>query len=132
MRYLCDRNLGRYIIPNTLRQHGIDVIVFDEYFKNLQYDENGDDEWLSETQAQGWIVLTKDVRMRKNSAERQAIINYKIGCIAIGSGNYKGYAMAQMFLAAWSKIEVISLNEQRPFYYVIWKDGTLHPRNLYK
>src|SRR2546430_609726 len=128
MRFLCDRSLGRHKVRAALRAHGIDAIALDDHL--LLYHEDGDDVWLSDVGQRGWIVLTKDSKMRARAPEKQALITYNIGCFAIAAGNRTGDEMASIFLAAWKQIEAISANEPRPFYYVVHKDGSVHRRML--
>ncbi len=70
MIVFCDRALGRKIIPDALRAIGVQVEVHDAHFPQ----ETRDDEWLPWVGQWGWIVLTKDNKMRGRATEKDALI----------------------------------------------------------
>jgi len=58
--FFLDRSLGKHIVADALRQAGAEVQLHDDYFSQDARDE----EWLQEVGRRGWIVLTKDDRIR--------------------------------------------------------------------
>jgi len=56
--------LGQKIIAENLRQSGVTVEIHDHHFPQNALDED----WLSEVGERGWIVLTKDDRIRYRPA----------------------------------------------------------------
>jgi uncharacterized protein with PIN domain len=73
LTFFLDRALGNKVIANALRVAGADVHVHSDYFAPDARDE----EWLARVAQQGWIILTKDTRIRYRTVERHALINSK-------------------------------------------------------
>jgi hypothetical protein len=66
----CDRSLGRYKVPERLREILPVVHAHDELFA-----QDVDDEvWLRVAGERGWIVLTRDDRIRYRPAEQRALL----------------------------------------------------------
>ena len=42
-----------------------------------------DEEWLAEAGREGWVVVTRDKRIRSRAAERQAILDHDVGCFIL-------------------------------------------------
>src|SRR5262249_54932445 len=66
--FFIDRSLGRKKVPEALRAAGLEVRVHDELFPQGTQDVV----WLSEAGANGWVVVTRDDRIRYNQLEKQA------------------------------------------------------------
>lgn len=72
--YFVDRNLGKRIVPGILRTAGVQVEAHDDHFAQNVTDE----EWLRYVGAKGWVVLTKDHRIRYRLAELTALKEAKV------------------------------------------------------
>ena len=59
-----------HVVAEALRAHGERVVVHDEYFAA----DAPDVQWLRQVGEKGWVVLTKDARIRTNALERQALL----------------------------------------------------------
>ena len=59
-----------------------------------------DSVWLPFVGQQGWIVLTKDKRIRFNQLEKTAVRRYRVLEFYFLSGNFTGLEMAQILVAA--------------------------------
>jgi uncharacterized protein with PIN domain len=68
-QFFFDRSMGKSI-PRAFALLGLDVVVHDDHFGQA----TPDDVWLAVVGEQGWIVITKDDRIRFNEAERAALI----------------------------------------------------------
>jgi len=55
-----DRSLGRRQVAEALRNAGARIEIHDDHFGP----ETTDEDWLREAGRRGWIVLTKDARIR--------------------------------------------------------------------
>lgn len=84
-----------------------------------------DEVWLAEVGTKGWIVLTKDDRIRYHPLERQALIENDVGAIILPRGNLKAEDMAKIFITALPAIKRIALRESRPFIYRVSASGAL-------
>jgi hypothetical protein len=81
--FFLDRSLGRYDVAAGLRQHGVTGHIHDDHFAPGATDE----EWLSAVGPRGWIVLTKDTRIRYRAVERMALMQAGVRAFVLGSGN---------------------------------------------
>ena len=119
--FFLDASLGRKVIAEALRQAGEQVIVHDERFDPGTKDEV----WLAEAGNQGWVVLTKDDKIRYHPIERQALLEARVAAIILPKGNVKAEEMAKAFVAALPKIKRLLRRETRPFIYRLSAGGTL-------
>jgi hypothetical protein len=69
--FFVDRSLGRHIIPNALRDAGALVELHDDHFSQ----DAKDQVWLAEVGKRGWVVLTKDKRLRYRALETNALMS---------------------------------------------------------
>ena len=60
LTFFLDRNLGKHIIADILREAGARVAVHDDHFPT----DAKDNEWLPAVGKNGWVVLTKDKRIK--------------------------------------------------------------------
>lgn len=61
-----DRALGAEDVPTALREAGATVEVMDDHFPDV----SDDSEWIVAVTQRGWVILTKDKRIRRNRLER--------------------------------------------------------------
>ena len=62
--------------------------MHDEYFPSDARDE----EWLAEVGRRGWVVLTKDTRIRYRTTELAALMRSGVTAFVLTSGNLRGAA----------------------------------------
>jgi uncharacterized protein with PIN domain len=67
--FFLDRSLGKKMVAEALRAAGAKVEVHDDHFAQDAQDEV----WLTEVGSKGWVVLTKDQRIRFRVIEREAL-----------------------------------------------------------
>ncbi len=96
LTFFLDRALGNKVIANALRATGADVRVHSDHFAQDARDE----EWLAQVGQQGWIILTKDTRIRYRTIERNALMNARVRAFVLVSGNLSGQEMAKIFVKA--------------------------------
>lgn len=80
--FFTDRDLGR-ALPSTLRAAGFTVEQFDDHFGPATSDED----WLASVGKLGWIVLTRDTRIRYKPTERDAVMEHGVGLIVLVGSN---------------------------------------------
>jgi hypothetical protein len=71
----------------------------------------------------GWVLLTKDKKIRFNELERSAIQRYRVREFYFASGNYSGAEMAEMLVAALRDIARFCRRYNAPFIASISKSG---------
>src|SRR4051812_30434760 len=74
LTFFLDRNLGKKAVADALRQADVEVHVHDDHFPP----DTRDEEWLAEVGKRGWIVLTKDTRIRYRSSELTALVKANV------------------------------------------------------
>jgi hypothetical protein len=107
-RFFLDRSLGRIAVPTLLRASGLELVTLAERY-GVPADQNVSDEvWLKEAGKRRELVLFKDRRIRYRTAERAAIVRFKVQCFCISSGNLTGEEMASRILANLDRIIEVS------------------------
>ena len=100
--FFVDRSIGRKVIPAALRQAGEEVRVHDDLFPQDAKDED----WLTEVGKRGWIVLTKDTRIRYHTIEVNALRAAAVRAFVLtAKGDLSGQEMAEVFVKALPAIK---------------------------
>lgn len=119
--FFLDRSLGKKTVAQVLRDAGANVEVHDDHFPQDAHDEI----WLKEVGVRGWVVLTKDQRIRFRVIEREALKAAGVRAFVLTAGDIDGAAMATIFLKSLRKIIRLCEKEPAPFIATISKKGTL-------
>jgi PIN like domain len=112
-----DRGLGRYLVPQALRDAGLVVHTMVEVFGSREQDV-ADDEWLERAGRDGWIVFTKDKRIRYRHVEIEAIRTHGVKAFVLASGNLTGQQQAARFVANLGRIRTVA-QEDGPYVYAV-------------
>ena len=120
--FFVDRSLGKKVIPAALRQAGEQIKTHDELFPQNTPDET----WLTEAGRQGWIVLTKDTRIRYHAHEIAALLNSGVRAfILTARGDLTGAEMAEIFIKALPSIKRMAGSIPAPFIARVHRDGSV-------
>lgn len=106
-----DRSLGRYVVADALREAGARVEVHHDHFE----DTAPDVDWLHEVGRRGWVVLTKDMAIRRRLMEREAIIGANVRAFFLTSGELRGEEMAAIFAKHLRRITSLVASHKPPF-----------------
>jgi PIN domain-containing protein len=87
-------------VPEALRAAGVDIRVHDELFPQGTQDVD----WLKEAGANGWIVITRDDRIRYNQLEKQAVTAARLRFFSITSSSLTGEEAASLIVSALDRI----------------------------
>jgi len=87
-----------------------------------------DTAWLPVVGQRGWILITKDKRIRFNDLEKEAVFFYGVREFYFTSGNHTGAEMAMMLFAALPEIIRLCGKQAPPFIASITKAGKVHLR----
>lgn len=118
--FFIDRALGKRIVEE-LRKAGHVVHAHDDHFQQTALDI----EWLPVIGEKGWVLLTKDARIRKNSVEKNVLIQSNVAAFFLTSGNCTGEENLQIILKAMARIERTVKKINRPFIAIILRDSTV-------
>ena len=109
-------------MAGILRAAGLHIEIHDDHFTQDAKDE----EWLQVAGEKGWIVITRDERIRYRAAARQVIRRAKVRMfVLVAHGNLRIETLAEIFLKALSRVRVITPQQKRPFIAKIWRDGNV-------
>jgi PIN like domain len=102
--------MGR-AIGRRLNAEGLRVELHDSHFRQ----GTPDADWLPVVGERGWIVLTKDTRIRYRPAEKQALLGAGVRAFAFTSGSLSGAQMGDAIVKALPKILALLASHQRAF-----------------
>ena len=119
--FFLDRSLGKHIVADALRQAGAEVQVHDDHFRQ----EARDEEWLREVGRRGWIVLTRDDRIRYRAHERTALIQAGVRAFVLVRRSLSGPAMAAAFVNALPAMQRFVATHQAPFIARVTQTGNI-------
>ena len=108
-------------MATALREAGAVLHIHDDHFPPDAKDED----WLAEVGRHGWIVLTKDYRIRYRHVERLALMKAGVAAFILTSGDLQGEEMAQIFVKALPKMTRFLQKHAKPFIAKIAKDGSV-------
>ncbi|HKY07067.1 MAG TPA: hypothetical protein VJQ55_02450 [Candidatus Binatia bacterium] len=119
--FFIDRCLGRKIVAQALRELGGTVEIHDDHFAPDAKDED----WLVEVGNRGWIVLTKDDRIRYRITERTALASARVRTFVLASSQLHGAEMASAFVKALPKIKELIAKYPPPFIGRVSRSGNI-------
>lgn len=113
--YFVDRSLQCRLVVRALQDAGANLRLHSEHFD----DDEDDQVWLPEAARRGWVILTRDKRIRRRPIEKQALMGSGARAFVLSSGNMRGQEMADLLVANLHKIERVVLNTNPPFVAVV-------------
>ncbi len=116
-----DRSLGKKVVANALRNSGYTVEIHDDHFPP----DAPDYVWLTEVSRRGWMVFTKDKRIKHRVAELHAVVSSGAMVFTLSGGSVKGGEMAQIFVNAMPKIVLYASENSGPFIVRVGRTGKL-------
>lgn len=108
-------------MADALRRAGVEVHVHDDLFPPDARDED----WLREVGRRGWVVLTKDDRIRYRTAERTVLLNAGVAAFTLVARNLRGAEMAEVFVKALPAIIRFAARNTPPFIAKVTRDGSV-------
>ena len=117
--FCIDEALGGTVVASALRAAGHRV----ERLIDHHPPGTRDAVWLPDIGQRGWVLLTKDKRMRYRPAEILAIVKHGVRAFALTGGNMKASEMADSFLTAVPKMKRILAKTPTPFVASVTKGG---------
>ncbi|MDJ1184371.1 hypothetical protein [Roseofilum casamattae] len=117
--FFIDRCLGKHPIAEMLAETGITVEIHDDHFDQ----DTPDLCWLPKIGQWGWIILTKDARIARNTSERQAVARVGVRMFTLASKNLTGEQTAIAFRDALNSMLKFVEKHPAPFIAKVYKDG---------
>ncbi len=116
-----DRNLGKHIIANLLRDNGMAIEVHDDHLLPAAPDED----WIALVGRKGWVAVTKDRNVRYRMAELQAIRQHSARVVVIRMKNATGPEIADVLIKGRKRIALFTAKTPAPYVAGIQKSGTV-------
>lgn len=114
-----DRSIPRSV-AEALKLVRADVRWLEDEFPH----DASDAEWLREMGIRGWLVIGRDRRIRYRPAEKQAILDYRVGYFCIAQdANPTRWEYLRLIVGTLDRMEMLFATTARPFIYGIYKDG---------
>lgn len=117
--FFIDRSLGSRYVAQALRDAGAQVEVHDDHFPQ----DTPDVAWLTEVGRRGWIVLSKDERIRRNRVERETLHAAGVRAFFLTQQNITGPEMAALFKQVLHGMVKRANMQPAPFIYTISRSG---------
>ena len=106
--FFLDRSLGKHKVAAALREASVRVEIHDDHFPPNAKDSD----WLPVVGERGWVVLTKDDRIRYRRHEREALLDAGVRAFVLTNRNLTGDDMATLFAEALPKIRKLASKER--------------------
>ena len=94
--FFIDRSLGVEPLRTGLIEAGLTVTVHDDYFARDEEDRV----WLQRVGELGWVVFTKDKKLRYRPLEIAALRQIAARVFVLTAGNLRGNEIASVFSAS--------------------------------
>jgi len=94
--FFIDASLGGKTLAEALRNAGAKVEIHNDHFVQGTPDED----WLREAGARGWVVLTKDDRIRYHELERLALMSARVRSFVLTAKGLRATEYAALFVNA--------------------------------
>lgn len=102
------------------------ILVFDDLFPQ----DVADDVWLREAGERGWVVLTKDEKIRRRPGEQRAIVEAGVRCFCLHpTKGMTGEDMAEVLARALPRILRIAVADPGGYVKIVNRTGRI--RHLY-
>jgi len=109
------------MVADALRQAGAVVELHDDHFRQ----DAEDVEWLRDVGSRGWIVLTRDDKIRHRSHERTALIQASVRAFVLARRTLSGPAMAEAFVQALPAMRRFVAQHPAPFIARVTQAGSV-------
>jgi hypothetical protein len=117
--FFIDRSLGGRLVAQALRGAGAKVEIHDDHFPQ----DTPDVDWLTEVGRRGWVVLSKDERIRRNPLERAALKQAGVRAFFLTKQGLTGPEMAALFVQALKGMRNRAMSQPAPFIYTLSAGG---------
>jgi predicted nuclease of predicted toxin-antitoxin system len=119
--FFIDRSLGVEPIRAELVNAGLKIEIHDDHFPRAEEDRV----WLQAVGERGWVVLTKDQKLRYRPLEIAALRASNARVFVLTAGNLRGGEIAAVFLTALPQICQLLLEQPGPFVARVSRPGNV-------
>ncbi len=119
--FFIDRSLGIEPLKTELTGAGLVVKIHDDHFAR----DEEDSVWLRVVGERGWIIFTKDQKLRYRPLEIAALRASRARVFVLTAGNLRGGEIAAVFVSALPRICRILNSCDGPFVARISRSATV-------
>jgi len=119
--FFIDRSLGRRRLPDALREVGCTVHTMWDVYGPGAEQRVADIDWVTESSAKGWVLLSKDQKMRYRTVERAAIEEAQARVFLLTNQQLPGPEQVEWFLNNMQRIVRLS-RKPGPRIYGVYRD----------
>ena len=119
LQFFLDESLDSPSVVTPLRDASARLVRATDVFPR----GTPDSVWLTAAGKEGWVVLTRDKRIRYRMLERMALESARVRTFVFTGGNVTGRETGEILVRAVPKIERIARSEPGPFIYHLGKAG---------
>ncbi len=105
-------------VPRLLRDKGLDLVTLAEIYGVPADEEVRDTDWLEKAGTEGWVVFTKDWKIRSNRLEREMVSAHGVQMFGLSRQDLTADAMATRFVNNLRHI-TDACQTPVPFIYVV-------------
>ena len=109
--FFIDRSLGIEPIRTKLEEAGLTIEIHDDHFARDEEDRV----WLRIVGEWGWVIFTKDQKLRYRPLEIAALLDSNARVFILIAGNLRGIEIAEVFLTSLPRICKILHARAGPF-----------------
>lgn len=113
--------MGRYVVAHALREAGFTVHVMADVFGDDPAMRK-DEDWVTEVTTRGWVILTKDDKMRMKPRERDVLLEHGARVFCITNAHMKAEDMAARLVKHRGKIVRLS-RKPGPYVYAVYEEA---------
>lgn len=118
MRFFLDNNLSPGLAEG-MKAFGEDVVHITEIFA----DDTDDPDWLPHIGSEGWILITRDKRIRYRPAEWTALKEHGVGAFFMGGKQRSRCQLIQQLVRNWPRMKELAGKTQLPFSFQVPPSG---------
>lgn len=119
MKFFIDNNLSQQLATG-MRGFGEDVIHLREKFAP----DANDPEWLQFVGSRGYLLVTRDERVRWRPAEQRALRTYKVGAFFLGGKARSRCELIQQLVRNWLRMKELANRTEPPYAFRIPPTGS--------
>lgn len=119
MKFFFDNNLSQNLVRG-MECFGEDVMHLKDKFAQ----DTPDVEWLEYIGRNGYVLITRDQRVRWNPAEKGAIRKHRVGVFFLGGREQSSWQIIQQVIRNWHRIKEYAEKERPPYGFLVPPKGS--------
>jgi len=120
--FFIDRSLGRRHLADALRACGLLIHTMASVYGEEAGQRIGDEQWLRDVGAEGWIVLMKDDAIRRRPAERDALIEAGVRAFCLTNAQLRAAEQTERFVTNRHRI-IQQARKPGPYIFGVYDKG---------